>query len=506
MMEPSQWRMHVKTFQDAVHGAITLHPLCVKVIDTPQFQRLSFSCNWPSSANPLKSKTPLPVDVLLATMISCPTFIKALGTCYFVFPAASHNRFEHCIGVCYLANQLVCALQSRQPELDISEADILCVQLAGLCHDLGHGPFSHLWEQFVRQARPEKQWVHENASTKMFDYLLKANNLVEEFQRYGLKEQDIIFIKEMIYSVSGNGSEWCYRGRPREKAFLYQIVANKQTGIDVDKWDYFLRDSLNLGIKVTFDYHRLIQFSRVIPVEEQPQICIRDKECNNVYDMFHARRVLHRTAYKHRVVQIIDNMVRYPLADVCDDMMAYCNLTDGVLHQILLDEGDHPDLLHAKKILTSIFRRQLYLCVGHTRPSNFATTFKNIKEALERNIPKDSTLTPQDLVITQVELNYGMDDQNPVEMVYFYNKNSPMKTRKIKKEESILVPERFQEKIFRVLCRSNKEDKFKHAQVTLMAACQELGMKEPYFLRPLKQDLCHCPFLTPMRELCITNP
>ncbi|MPD05539.1 Deoxynucleoside triphosphate triphosphohydrolase SAMHD1 [Portunus trituberculatus] len=59
---------------------------------------------------------------------------------------------------------------------------------------------------------------------------------------------------------------------------------------------------------VTFDYHRIIQFSRVIPVGEETQICIRDKESNNVYDMFHARRVLHRTAYKHRVVQIIDNM------------------------------------------------------------------------------------------------------------------------------------------------------------------------------------------------------
>ena len=40
MEEPSQWRGQEKTFQDAVHGAITLHPLCVKVIDTPQFQRL----------------------------------------------------------------------------------------------------------------------------------------------------------------------------------------------------------------------------------------------------------------------------------------------------------------------------------------------------------------------------------------------------------------------------------------------------------------------------------
>lgn len=168
------------------------------------------------------------------------------------------------------------------------------------------------------------------------------------------------------------------------------------------------------------------------------------------------------------------------MADVCDDMMAYSKLTDGILHQILLDESDHPDLQHAKKILSSIFRRQLYLCVGHTKPNSSTITFKNLKEALERNIPKESTLTPQDLIIKQVELNYGMDDQNPVEKVYFYNKHSPMKTKKIKKEQSILLPERFQETIFRVLCRSNEEDKFKHAQKTLMAACQELDMKELY--------------------------
>ena len=40
----------------------------------------------------------------------------------------------------------------------ITERDILCVEIAGLCHDLGHGPFSHLWENFVNKARPNKIW------------------------------------------------------------------------------------------------------------------------------------------------------------------------------------------------------------------------------------------------------------------------------------------------------------------------------------------------------------
>jgi len=102
--------------------------------------------------------------------------------------------------------------------------------------------------------------------------------------------------------------QWPYKGRPKEKSFLYEIVANKRNGIDVDKWDYFARDCHHLGIQNNFDYQRFIKFARVCEVDNRKRICTRDKEVGNLYDMFHTRNSLHRRAYQHKVGNIIDTM------------------------------------------------------------------------------------------------------------------------------------------------------------------------------------------------------
>lgn len=63
-------------------------------------------------------------------------------------------------------------------------------------------------------------------------------------------------------------------GRPAEKRFLFDIVANKRNGIDVDKLDYFLRDSIAaLGAPpIGCDVARLIRCCRVHTVDDQPQV------------------------------------------------------------------------------------------------------------------------------------------------------------------------------------------------------------------------------------------
>lgn len=124
----------------------------------------------------------------------------------------------------------------------------------------------------------------------MFEHLLKENFIHEEFEKYGLTEMDIIFIKEQIAGplnseMCSQPSDWPYRGRSEEKSFLYEIVANKRNGIDVDKWDYFARDCHCLGIPNSFDLKRYMKFARVIDVKSRRQICTRDKVHNNLHDL-----------------------------------------------------------------------------------------------------------------------------------------------------------------------------------------------------------------------------
>ena len=92
-------------------------------------------------------------------------------------------------------------LKENQPELKITLQDELCVRIAGLCHDLGHGPFSHMFEEVLGKICPDTKWTHEQASLKLFDkMLIDTPNLKTDFELYGLLDDDIKLIKDLIHN------------------------------------------------------------------------------------------------------------------------------------------------------------------------------------------------------------------------------------------------------------------------------------------------------------------
>ncbi len=76
--------------------------------------------------------------------------IKQLGMDYYVYPGATHNRFSHCLGAAYLGKRVIEKLISDKDEgenKELLKSVKELVMLAGLLHDIGHGPYSHMFER-----------------------------------------------------------------------------------------------------------------------------------------------------------------------------------------------------------------------------------------------------------------------------------------------------------------------------------------------------------------------
>ena len=159
--------------------------------------------------------------------------IKQLSGAFLTYPGAEHSRFSHSLGVMHLAG----LLGNHFTKLSyIDEEDVQKIRIAGLLHDIGHGPFSHMYEEILGKYR---NMTHEDVT----QWLIKNSELKDILTKYGYSTQDLS--KLAVGKLE----------KP-DKRFLNQIIASQ---FNADTMDYLLRDSYFAGVEYgKIDVHRLI--------------------------------------------------------------------------------------------------------------------------------------------------------------------------------------------------------------------------------------------------------
>jgi len=297
-----------KYLYDNVWGSIEISPLSQCFIDTYEFQRMRN--------------------------------IKQLGSSYFVFTCAEHNRFSHSIGVGHLARTVALHLQKLYPEL-VSNRLVDLLQIAGLCHDLGHGPFSHCFDEIMKKEYPYNPLAqHENRSKAILEFM------VEKY-KIQITPEEVQFICNTFDPTPEQKEQW-----------KFQIISSE---IDVDRMDYIIRDSKNVGVQTfltQFQVYRIIRNMRIV----NNKLKIKESVNSETRDLINSRTYMYEKIYHHKVSRAIDNMLNiiyknYPNIMDCinsKSIKEFLKLDDSIISKIYWDENTPPEI---KSIIDKIYQR-----------------------------------------------------------------------------------------------------------------------------------------------------
>jgi len=201
--------------------------------------------------------------------------IRQLGGDFQVYPTAEHSRFSHSLGVYEIVRRMVTEVKSLCVEL--TEYEKVCVMLAGLLHDVGHGPFSHAFEHITNHS-------HEEYTAK----IILGNTELNAILR-GVSEKLPLDIVSIIQHT-------------HENDILNQIVSGQ---LDADRMDYLLRDSYFTATSYgQFDLERILRTMRVRKTNEgRKVIVVKYTGIHSVEDYIMARYQMYWQVYYHPVAR-----------------------------------------------------------------------------------------------------------------------------------------------------------------------------------------------------------
>jgi HD superfamily phosphohydrolase len=363
---------------DPVHGFIGINETEAKIIDSLPYQRLRR--------------------------------IKQLSGGHFVYPTAEHTRFSHCIGVMYLAGLSGRRLLGR---LGLGNQELQEVRIAGLLHDIGHGPFSHVFEEVLIEKRGMN---HEDVT----EWLILKSELGDLLEADGISKNRIADL------VRG-------RRKTKKDTIIAGIVAGQ---IDSDKMDYLIRDSFYCGVNYGLvDIHRLIDS---IEISKDYQMHFDIAARGALESFLVARYEMFLNVYYHKTVRSVEVML-VKLIDAADKTLEltsfsspdeFLELDDMSLISRVrsINPSDSEDAKEATNLVNLLDSRTLYKSafekVIHTQDRFVSKilTKRKVRESIQEEIAIIAGVSCDEVIVdvpTLPSVPYNPHQLNPMEIGIF---------------------------------------------------------------------------------------
>jgi HD superfamily phosphohydrolase len=257
-----------RVIMDAMHGLTEVDPRFWQVVDAPEIQRL----RW----------------------------IRQTGLAYLVYPDAEHSRFAHAVGAYSVSRKVFSHLRRECANTGVLspsslDADLeLAFNAAALCHDLGHTAFSHVLETLLL---PEGFRSHEDCTLA----LLRNGDV-------GNRVKNLCDFDQVVQLLSG--THW--------NDGLCKLLSGH---IDVDRWDYVMRDAAAAGLVYgSYDLDWLIHSLSLYPDKDRrPRLLIEGhRGLVSLDHFFSARKNMYQAVYYHTTVRGAERLLRAIFERACD--------------------------------------------------------------------------------------------------------------------------------------------------------------------------------------------
>ena len=314
------------------------------------------------------------------TVIDSPIFqrlrrIRQLSGAHLTYPGAQHTRFEHSLGVMHIAGQAGQALQEKG---FIKSDDISNLRLAALLHDIGHGPFSHLFEEIMQE---KKKVSHEEIGRKI---ILKTE-IGDLLSKSGYDKN---FISKLAFGKS-------------KLQFMNEILTGS---LSADMMDYLQRDGYYTGAEhAKIDHKRITQSLDV----HQKKLALERSALYSFESMLHSRYQMFKAVYFHKTVRSAEVMLLESIR-LADKELGFTSLSideyveftdESMLSKLLSISTTNQDLKRAKKFAVDYQNRQLLKCVFERILTNYTNLGKKKTNELRRKLSNKSKVPENEIFI-----------------------------------------------------------------------------------------------------------